>query len=377
MTPSLNDALLAFDAELAALSAADKFSGVVRVERRGELLIESAHGVASRRWKVPVTARTRFDVASVTKLFTAVAVLQQVDAGALDLDESIHAYVDLTGGAISPAVTLRHLLSHTSGIADDADEEAGESYEALWTDRPSYSVTQTADFLPQFVHKPAVFQPGTGCRYCNVGYILCGLAVEQGTGESYRDVVIRDVFARAGMETAGFFDMRDAEPDVAEGWEPVRKEKGGPVKGWRQNIYSYPPIGSPDGGAHATAADLTRFLTAVREGELLTAASTKAFLSPHALHHKVANSAPGARAELHYALGPAVELTSDGTVRSVYKEGINVGASAMVRYYPTQEVTLAVVANSEDAAWGPLRRLDAIVTSVRSNQVTPRFQPLP
>jgi CubicO group peptidase (beta-lactamase class C family) len=363
MTVSLENPLLAVDAELAALSENDAFSGVVRVERAGEVLLESAHGLASRRWKVPVTAGTRFDTASVTKLFTAVAVLQQVDAGALDLDESIHSYVDLTETTISPAVTLRHLLSHTSGIADDADEEAGESYEALWLERPSYAVTTTADFLPQFVHKPAVFQAGEGCRYCNVGYILCGLAVERATGESYRDTVRRDVFARAGMGTAGFFDMRDAEPDVAEGWEPVRAEDGGPIKGWRQNIYSYPPIGSPDGGAHATAADLTRFLTAVRQGELLTPDSTKAFLNPHALHSTKTDPAPGARAELHYGLGPAVELTSDGTVRSVYKEGVNVGASAMVRYYPAQDVTLAVVANSEDGAWGPLRKLDAIITA--------------
>ncbi|MFF1253215.1 serine hydrolase domain-containing protein [Pseudarthrobacter sp. NPDC058329] len=362
MTVSLENPLLAVDAELAALSETDAFSGVVRVERAGEVLLESVHGLASRRWKVPVSAGTRFDVASVTKLFTAVAVLQQVDAGALDLDESIHSYVDLTETTISPAVTLRHLLSHTSGIADDADEEAGESYEALWLERPSYSVTTTADFLPQFAHKPAVFQPGQGCRYCNVGYVLCGLAVEQVTGESYRDVVVRDVFARAGMGTAGFFDMRAAEPDVAEGWEPVR-EPGGPVKGWRQNIYSYPPIGSPDGGAHATAADLTRFLTAVRYGELLTPASTKAFLTPHALHSTTTDPAPGARAELYYGLGPAVELTADGTVRSVYKEGINVGASAMVRYYPAQDVTVAVVANSEDGAWGPLRKLDAVITA--------------
>lgn len=114
-----------------------------------------------------------------------------------------------------------------------------------------------------------------------MGYILCGLAVERVTGESYRNVVVRDVFGRAGMGAAGFFDMREAEPDVAEGWEPVREEEGGPVKGWRQNIYSYPPIGSPDGGAHATAADLTRFLTAAREGNLLSPASTNAFLSPH------------------------------------------------------------------------------------------------
>jgi CubicO group peptidase (beta-lactamase class C family) len=156
--------------------------------------------------------------------------------------------------------------------------------------------------------------------------------------------------------------MRDAEPGVAEGWEPVREEDGGPIKGWRQNIYSYPPIGSPDGGAHATAADLTRFLTAVRQGDLLAPDSTKAFFSPHALHSSKADPAPGARAELHYGLGPAVELTSDGGVRSVYKEGMNVGASAMVRYYPAQDVTVAVVANSEGGAWKPLRLLDEVIT---------------
>lgn len=363
MTVWFEDPWLALGADLVALSAADAFSGVVRVERAGEVLWESAHGVSSRRWQVPVTVGTRFDVASVTKLFTAVTVLQQVDAGRLALDASIHSYVNLTGTTISPAVTLRHLLAHTSGIADDADEEAGESYEALWLDRPSYSVTKTEHFLPQFVHKSAVFDPGAGCRYCNVGYILCGLAVERATGESYRDTVRRDVFARAGMGTAGFFDMREAEPDVAEGWEPVREEPGGPVSGWRQYIYSYPPIGSPDGGAHATAADLTRFLTAVRKSELLSRAFTEAFLTPHALHSSTPDPAPGARAELHYGLGPAIELTTEGAVRSIYKEGINGGASAMVRYYPAQDVTLAVVANSEDGAWGPLRKLDAIITT--------------
>lgn len=362
MAEPLFDSLMSIDEKLAHLAAADEFSGVVRVERGGEVLLESAHGLASRRWQIPVTARTRFDVASVTKLFTAVAVLQQVDAGTLDLDQSIHAYVDLAGTTISPAVTLRHLLTHTSGIGDDADEEAGESYEALWIDRPNYSVTETAHFLPQFIHKPAVFPPGAGCRYCNVGYILLGLAVERVTGERYRDVASRDVFRRARMFTAGFFDMRDAEPDVAEGWEPVRKSDGGPVTGWRQNIFSYPPIGSPDGGAHATAGDLTRFLTAIRQGELLSPASTSAFLTPQVLHHRISDPAEGATAELHYAFGPAVEMTSEGAVRSLYKEGINTGASAMVRHYSAQDITMAVVSNSENGAWEPIRLIDEAVT---------------
>lgn len=357
----LTQRLVDVDAEIADLAARDRFSGVVRVQRAGEILLESAHGTASRRWNVPVHVDTRFDVASVTKLFTAVAALQQVDAGRLDLDASIHRYVDLAGTAIPPSVTLRHLLAHTSGIADDADEEAGESYEALWADRPTYSVTETADFLPTFVHKPANFAPGDGCRYCNVGYVLVGLAIERVTGRGYRDVVVSDVFARAGMTRSGFFDVRRAVPDVAEGWEPVRDDEDGPITGWRQNVFSYPPIGSPDGGAHTTTADLVTFLDAVRGGDLMSSESTAAFLTPQVLHDRVEDPVPGGRAELHYAFGLEIESTSDGSVRSLYKDGINVGASAIVRYYPAQDVTVAVVANAEDAAWGPIRALDGAI----------------
>ncbi|GAA3817339.1 serine hydrolase domain-containing protein [Cellulomonas soli] len=361
MPADLTDRLLAVRDEADRLAADDAFSGVLHVQRGDQVLLTSAHGVASRRWSAPVTTRTRFDIASVTKLFTSVAVLQQVDAGTLDLDASIHRYVDLTGTTVSPDVTLRHLLSHTSGIADDADEEAGESYEALWVDRPTYSVTETADFLPQFVHKTPVFAPGAGCRYCNVGYVLAGLAVERVSGERYRDVVVRDVLGRARMHDSGFFDMREAVPDVAEGWEPVRDDEDGPVVGWRQNIFSYPPIGSPDGGAHSTAADLVRFLDAVRAGELLSEASTAAFLAPHALHHTVDDPRPGGPAAVHFAFGLEIETTPQGTVRSLSKDGINVGASAIVRHYPAQDVTLAVVSNSEGGAWGPIRLLDAAV----------------
>jgi CubicO group peptidase (beta-lactamase class C family) len=341
-----------FDADVAARimqrAAAEDFSGAIHVRQRGQVLLDEAYGVATRRWNVPVTTETRFDVASVTKLFTAVALLQQVDAGTLSLDGLIHEYVNLAGTQIPAGVTLKQLLTHTSGIADDADEEAGESYEALWLERPNYSVTETVDFLPQFVHKAPNFPPGQGCRYCNVGYILAGLALENATGGSYRDYVAEHIFAPTGM-TAGFFDMREAVPDVAEGWEPAA---GG--SGWRSNIYSYPPIGSPDGGAYATARDLVVFLEAVRAGRLLSPESTEAFLTPQVKHHD-----DGAQI-VEYGFG--LEFRSaGGRLRSLSKDGINTGASAIVEYFPDHELTLAIVANAEDAAWGPLRRINALI----------------
>src|SRR5665647_3573355 len=202
--------------------AADRheFAGVVAVRRGAEHMFEGAYGPASRRWPVPVELHTRFDTASVTKAFTAVAVLQQVEAGRLGLDQPIHELVDLAGTQIPVEVTIGHLLTHTSG---------------------------TVDFLPQFVHKTPNFAPGEGCRYCNVGYLLAGLALEKVTGQGYREYVVEHVFGPATMRTAGFFDRRDPAHDVAEGWDPVRDADGRLIT-WRQNIFSYPPIGSPDGG---------------------------------------------------------------------------------------------------------------------------------
>ncbi len=232
----------------------EDFSGVVLLRRGDDTVFEGAYGLASPRWGVPNAMDTRFDTASITKLFTSVAVLQLVGRGKLDLDTSIHAYADLSGTTISPEITLRHLLTHTSGIADDADEEAGEDYAELWVDKPSYSVMTTRDFLPQFAHKEPLASPGEQCRYCNVGYVLAGLAVEHASGQSYRDYVVDEIFTKAGMVSSGFFDRRDAEPNVAEGFDP--DEDGRLV----QNIFKYPPIGSPDGGAHVTAGDLIRFI---------------------------------------------------------------------------------------------------------------------
>jgi len=130
MTPGM------LDRYLRGLEASDAFAGVVWVTVGGDERFAAAYGLASRAWGVPNTLDTRFDTASTTKLFTAVATLQQVDAGAFGLDTSAIGYLGLEGTAISPDVTVRHLLTHSAGIGDDADEEAGESFDRAILDLP-------------------------------------------------------------------------------------------------------------------------------------------------------------------------------------------------------------------------------------------------
>ena len=318
----------------------EDFSGVVLLRRGDVTVFEGAYGLASPRWGIPNAMDTRFDTASITKLFTSVAVLQLVGRGKLDLDASIHTYADLSGTTISSEVTLRHLLTHTSGIADDADEEAGEDYAELWVDRPSYSVMTTRDFLPQFAHKEPLASPGEQCRYCNVGYVLAGLAVEHASGQSYREYVVDQILHRAGMTASGFFDRRDAEPNVAEGFDP--DEHGRLV----QNIFKYPPIGSPDGGAHVTARDMVRFIEATRAGELLPADLTRLFFTPQVRHDE----------QTEYGFGLAFRG------RDWWKRGSNAGVSGIVKHYGEHGVHAVVLSNTEDGAWPVEDELDRLAS---------------
>jgi CubicO group peptidase (beta-lactamase class C family) len=338
------------------LEAEEKYSGVVRITRRGEEIFSGAYGYASRAWKVPNTLAMRFDTASITKLFTSVSALQQVDAGRLSLQSSSVEVLGLEGTAISPQVNLHHLLTHSSGIADDADEEDGEEYAALWVDKANYSVTRAEHFLPQFAYKPANFPPGEGCRYCNCGYILAGLMVEKVSGMDYREVVRQDIFARAGMNDSDFFHMAEVNRNVAEGADPV-KDAEGRITGWRRNIYSYPPIGTPDGGAHVTALDLDCFLHAVKSGGLLSPESTRYFFTPQVLHSQREGW------KMMYGPGLWFHVQENGEILFYEKEGQNAGVSGMIRHYPGRDLTLVLLSNLEQGAWDPARNIHEMVVS--------------
>ena len=332
------------------LEAEDRFSGVVLITQGRSTLYQGAFGYASRAWQVKNSLDVRFDTASITKLFTAVAVLQLIDEGRLALDTRALDCLGLAGTAISGDVTVYHLLTHTSGIGDDADEEAGESYEALWRSKPNYSVMETIDMLPQFVHKPPNFAPGQGCRYCNCGYVLLGLLVEKVSGLRYRDYVRQHIFARAGMADSDFLRMDRANPRAAEGCDPLRDEAGR-ITSWKKNIYSFPPLGSPDSGANVTAGDLDRFLRAVQAQQLLSPALTAAFFTPQVPYRTEPDGAQ------FFGFGPWFSVGEDGQALFCEKEGVNPGVSGMIRHYFMTDINVVVLSNMEEGAWGPMKTI--------------------
>lgn len=325
----------------------DLFSGVVLITQGESHLYSGAFGYANRTWQVKNTPATRFDTASITKLFTSVATLQMIDQGAFNFETPVIDFLGLKDTAISKEVNVFQLLTHTSGIGDDCEEEDGEVYEDLWRTKANYSVTKTSDFLPQFIHKHVNFPPGRGCRYCNCSYVMLGLMIEKMSGMTYRDYVRQNIFAKARMHDSDFFRLDRVNEKVAEGSDPLMNEKGETI-GWKKNIYSFPPIGSPDSGAHVTASDLDLFIRAVGSGRLLSPEPSAAFFTPQ-VHYRDTGEW-----KLMYGYGLKFYLDSSDKVVCSQKEGINAGVSGLIRHYPEQDINIVLLSNMEGGVWDPI-----------------------
>jgi len=320
------------------------FSGTCLITQGPEILFSEAGGLANRDFDVPNTMETRFDTASVTKLFTAAAVMQLVEQGKFKLSTRIHEILDLKGTMIPRTVCVEHLLNHTSGIADDADEEAGEVYAALFLDKPNYAVRENADLLPGFVHKKPNFTPGTNVRYNNCAFVLLGLAIEKVTGKPYREAVAERVFQPAGMAATYFGAKDEVCPGTAEGYFAQRDGDGNFVK-WKKNIYSFPPVGTAESGAYTTVGDLDNFIRAVRGGKLVSRENAEVFLRPHCVFTRQRRFGT-------WRTGYALEfLEVNGRVFCMYKEGGNPGVDAFCSYYPELDIGVYILANQDGPLW--------------------------
>ena len=158
------------------------FRGCVHIVRDGQPLLTRASGYADLANQIPNTPATRFASASAGKAFVAVGILQLIQSGRLSPEDTLGRLLDLDLGRIDPHVTVRQLLTHTSGVPDYFDESVMDDYEALWRDFPNYRVRKNADLLPLFTDKPMAEPPGARFRYNNSGYVLLALVLEAVTG---------------------------------------------------------------------------------------------------------------------------------------------------------------------------------------------------
>jgi len=194
-------------------AAAEDFSGSVLVARDGHILYQHAFGYANLEWKIPNDLHTKFEIGSLTKQFTALLVLQFVSEGRIKLDGYVSDYLPYYRKDTGNRVTVRQLLSHTSGIPnfisapDFLDSPAS---------RTKYSVK---DFARKYCSGDLEFGPGTRFHYSNSGYFLLGAVLEQVSGSSYEKLLQDRIFTPVGMNESGYAHSETIIPHRASGYE--------------------------------------------------------------------------------------------------------------------------------------------------------------
>lgn len=339
----------ALDSVAAAAVGGGRVAGFVAVAVRGrDTLAARAYGRADVENDAPLSVGHVFQLASITKQLTAAAVLTLVDAGRVALDAPLARYLPDTPLGADPAsgrpVTVRQLLSHTSGVPDYAESPRLGAIGRL--DVPP-------DTLVALVRgTPFYFPPGSQMRYSNTNFALLGQLVERVSGQPYAAYVEAHVARPAGLAHTHFCDPQALVPRLARGYAyaPPAGPNGGPG-GLRPAAFISPRVPWAAGGFCSTAGDLTRWNQAVhaaRGGAVLSAASYAAMTRP--------GTVDGGR-RTRYGLG--VMLGDVAGRRAVAHGGDINGFTTYTAYLPDDSLSVTVLVNTQ----GPTRP-DAVVAAV-------------
>ena len=242
---------------------AQQIPGVsLAVCRDGKIVKASGYGLANVEWEVPVTPQTIFQTGSVGKQFTAMAVMMLVEEGKIGLDDRITKYIRESPEAWK-TVTVRELLTHTSGIADYGAEEDTMG-KGVVDFRKDYS---EEELVRAFAKMPMDFAPGEKWQYSNTGYVLLGILIRRATGTFYGDLLEQRIFRPLGMASTRIISEADIVPHRSSGYRLVK----GVLK--NQDWVSPSLNTTADGALYTTVLDLAKWDAALDERRLLKASS--------------------------------------------------------------------------------------------------------
>ena len=310
------------------------FSGVVRVDRSGVLLVDAAFGLADRRHDDPMTTGTRLGIASGAKGVTAATVLALVADGSLALDTRVRDVLGADLPLVDDAVTVEHLLAHRSGIGDYLDEEALPEVTDHVMAVPVHALATTEDYLRVLDGHPQAFEPGSAFAYNNSGFVVLALVAGRVAGMPFEDLVVERVCRPAAMADTAFLRSDELPQGVATGYLWHLRP--------RTNVLHLPVLGSGDGGLYSTTADVHRFWRALFTGELVPLE-----LVADAVRARSSTDAGGGYG-LGFWLGPSDDV--------VGLTGSDAGVSFRSAHHRGSGVTWTVVSNTSEGAW-PLARL--------------------
>ncbi|MEO0897809.1 MAG: serine hydrolase domain-containing protein [Bacteroidota bacterium] len=298
------------------------FSGSLILSESGKPLVEFANGLADRSFEVPVDKLTRFPVASLSKAFTCMAILLLQQEQKLNIQAAANKYLP-SHIRVDGRITLHHLMSHTSGLPD-YKLEPGENLAHLFATPLSRDI-----WVPTFLSFPPMFEPGTSYAYCNPGYYLLGIVIEEVSGQSFGDFLHDRIFQKLGMGQSSIDDPKAIIPNRAQPYELQNKTYVRAPFTDASNFY-------PQGGIISNIGDLNTWMIALQENQLLNKEWQASMFKPYMF------SSPNK--EISYGYGWHI-LVRHGRITYGHG-GYHWGYRSHAEHYPNENISLFILSNN-------------------------------
>lgn len=307
------------------LNAEGTFNGSVLIARNGQVVLRKGYGLADRAQNLPNTPTTRFRLASITKQFTAMAILMLQEQGKLNVEDQVCQYIADCPTAWQ-GMTIHHLLTHTAGVYDFRD--------FIYTGQTSPTPSTAAQVIERIKEKPLAFAPGEGWSYTNGGFMVAGYIVEQVSGQGYAQFLQEQIFDPLGMKNTGYADNATA---LAVGYRNATTQEN--------PLDSSLLLGAA--GLYSTVEDLYLYAQALDSGKLLPPQSLAQFFKEHVrLGEGNGGFSPGYEAPVFYAYGWGV-ATFHGH-RVIGHDGWIEGYGGDLRRYPDDTITTILLMNQSE-----------------------------
>lgn len=347
------DSQARIEAYLASAETAGSSGGLL-VAHHGEILISTGYGLAHRADGYPATPETVFDMGSLTKTFTAAAILVLQERGALSVEDRLVTFFpDIP--ADKADITLHHLLTHTSGLSDHTG-----GYEV--SDWDPYQPRDA--FLNALFDSPLSRPVGESLEYSNAGYGVLTAIIEDVSGSDYESFLNTAIFGPAGMDQTGYRQPVWETPDIAHAYfqgylDPERADLGTFIDRWREEEVSWSLRGN--GGLQTTLLDMEKWHRALLDGTLLSEETVALMEYPHA---------PWSEGDpVHYGYGWVVETGEPGT--PVNHAGSNGLFNATIQRFTDDDLLIVHWTNESRPAADRMGRV------VRQILLDPDYTPRP
>ena len=317
-TPSAQDISSRLDDFLTKQTTERSLSGSVLVAREGKLLLNNGYGEADREKKVPNTARTKFRIASITKQFTAMAVLILQARGKLGVQDRVCAYI-LNCPPAWEAITFHHLLTHTSGLPDYYSSTDWRTFQA--------TPMTPSGIVAHFMDKPLDFQPGEKWNYSNSGYTVLGTLIEQVSGISYEAFIKENILDPLKMEDTGYLDNTEG---MAVGYATANSTTPADFED-ASSLYA-------SGGMYSTVGDLYLWDQALYADKLIPKDLRDKMLTPYLPMSNFAG----------FSYGYGSMIGEIAGRRAVGHAGRIEGFSSLNMYFPDDKVAVVILSNQRD-----------------------------